>query len=42
MKVDFENYGEAVSPSNFVIIARTHAIVPYSFSGWMIVHFESV
>ena len=42
MKVGFGNYGEVVSPSDFAIVARTHARVPYSFSGWMVVHFESV
>ena len=31
-----------MSPSDFTIIARTHARVPYSFSRWMVVHFESV
>ena len=39
MEVDFENYGEIVSPS---IAARTHARVPYSSPVLMIVHFESV
>ena len=42
MKVSFENYGEVMSPSDFVTVARTHARVPYSFPGWMVVHFESV
>ena len=42
MEVGFENYGEVVSPSDFAIIAQTHARVPYSFPGWMVVHFESV
>ena len=42
MKVDFENCGETVSPSDFVIAARTHARVPYSSPVLMVVHFESV
>ena len=42
MKVGFENYGEVVSPSYSATVARTHAKVPYPFSGWMVAHFESV
>jgi len=42
MEDDFENYGEVVSPLYFAIVARIHARVPYSFSGWMVVHFKSV
>ena len=42
MKVDFENYGEVVSPSYFTIVAQTHSRVSYSFSRWMVIHFESV
>ena len=42
MEVDFENYGEIVSPSDFAIAARTHASVPYSSPVLMVVHFESV
>ena len=42
MKVDFENYGEIVSPSDFGIAARTHARVPYSSPVLMVVHYESV
>ena len=37
MKVDFGNFGETVSPSDFVIVAWTHA---YSFSGLMVFYFE--
>ena len=39
MKVDFENCGEFVSPSDF---DRTHARVPSSSPVLMVVHFESV
>ena len=42
MEVDFGNCDEIVSPSDFAIVARTHARVPYSFLGWLVVHFESV
>ena len=42
MEVDFRNYGEIMSPSNFVIVVRTHTRVPYSIPVWMVVHFESV
>ena len=42
MKVDFKKYGEVVSLSDFVIVVRTHTRVPYLFSKWMVVHFESV
>ena len=42
MEVGFRNYAEVVSPSYFVIVVRTHARVPYSFPGWIVVHFESV
>ena len=40
MKVSFKNYGEVVSPSDFAIVAWTHARVPHSFPGWVVVHFE--
>ena len=39
MEVDFRNYGEFVSPSDFDL---THARVPYSTPVLMVVHFESV
>jgi len=42
MKVDFENYGEVVSPLDFTIVARTHVKFSYSISILMVVHFESV
>ena len=42
MEVSFENYGEVMSPSNFVCAAQTRARVPYSSPILMIVHFESV
>ena len=42
MKVDFENCDEIVSPSDFAIVVRIHARFSYSFSGWMVAHFESV
>ena len=42
MEVDFENCGEIVSPSDFVITARSHARVLYSSLVLMVVHFESV
>ena len=42
MEVDFENYGKIVSPSDFVIAARTHARFLYSNSVLMVVHFELV
>ena len=42
MKISFQNYSEVVTLSDFVIIAQTHARVPYSFSGWMVVHCESI
>ena len=42
MRVGLGNYGEVMSPSDFAIVARTHKIVPYSFSEWMVVHFELV
>ena len=35
MKVGFKNCGKIVSPSDFVIVVRTHARLPYSFSGWI-------
>ena len=31
-----------VNPTCFEIEARTHARVPYSFSGQMVVHYEEV
>jgi len=37
MKVGFLNFGETVSPSDFVIVARIHA---YSFPGLMVFCFE--
>ena len=39
MKFYFEIYGEIVSPSDFVIDARTHA---YYFSRLMVFYFELV
>jgi len=42
MKVDFENYGEIVSLSDFAIVAWTHSRVPYSSPVLMVAHFESV
>ena len=42
MEVDFENCGEIISPSNFTIVARTRARVPYSSPVLMVVYFESV
>ena len=39
MEVYFRNCGEIVSLSD---VARTHARVPYSSPGLMVVHFESV
>ena len=42
MEVDFENCGEIVSPSDFVIAAWTYARVPYSSPVLMVVYFESV
>ena len=42
MEVDFENCGEIVSPSDFVIAARSHARVLYSSPVLMVIHFESV
>jgi len=42
MEVCFGNYGRVVSQSDFAIVARTYARVPYSFPGWMVVHFESM
>ena len=42
MKVDFGNYGEIASPSDFAVTARTHARVPYSSPVLIVVHFESV
>ena len=33
MEIGFENYGEIMSPSDFEIIAWTHARLLYSFSG---------
>ena len=41
MKIDFENCGEIVSPSDFGIVG-THARVPYSISVLMIIHFKSM
>ena len=38
----FKNYGEIVSSSDVAIVARTHAKVPYSSTGLMVVHFELV
>jgi len=38
MEVDFENCGEIVSPSDFVIVAQTHARVPYSIPVLIVVH----
>ena len=42
MEVDFENCGEIMSPSDFTIAARTHAMVPYLSPLLMVVHFESM
>ena len=42
MKVDFENCGEIISPSDFAIVALTHARVPYSSPVLIVIHFESV
>ena len=38
MEVDFENCGKIVSPSDFVIAARTHVRVLYSNPVLMVVH----
>ena len=35
-------FGKIVSPTCFEIEAWTHARVPYSFSGQMVVHYEEV
>jgi len=40
MKVSFGKCGEIVSPSNFEIVARTHARLPYSFLRLMVFHSE--
>ena len=37
MKVGFKNFGETVSPSDFMNVVWTHA---YSFSGMMVFYFE--
>ena len=42
MEVDFGNCGEIVSPSDFVVAARTHARVSYSSPVLKFVHFELV
>ena len=42
MEFGFENCGAIVSLSDFKFVAQTHARVPYSIPGLMIVHFESV
>ena len=42
MEVGFENCGKTMSPSDFVIVTRTHARVPYSISILMVIHFESM
>jgi len=42
MEVDFRNCDEIVSPSDFLIVAQTHARVPYSNPVLMVIHFESV
>ena len=42
MEVNFGNYGEIVTPLDFVIAARTHARVLYSSPVLMVVHFELV
>ena len=39
MEVDFENFGEIVSPSD---CARIHPRVPYSSTVLMAIHFEAV
>jgi len=36
----FEKFVKSVSPTCFEIEAQTHASIPYSFSGQMVVHFE--
>ena len=42
MEFGFKNCGAIMSLSDFKIVAQTHARVPYSISGLMVVHFESV
>ena len=42
VEVNFGNYGEIVSPSDFAIVARSHTRVPYLSPVLMVVHFESV
>ena len=42
MEVDFRNCDEIVSPSDFAIVSRTYARVPYSSPVLMVAHFESV
>ena len=42
MEICFGNCGEIVSPSDFEIVARTHARVPFSFSRQMVVYYEEV
>ena len=40
MKADFKNCGKTVSPSDFVIVARTHARFSYSFLGWIFLQLD--
>ena len=40
MEVGYENYGEIVSPSDFAIVARSHARLPYSFPGWIFLQLD--
>ena len=40
MKIGLEKFGEVVSPSDFVIVARTHARLPYSFPGYIFLQLD--
>ena len=40
MEVGFGNYGKIVSPSDFVIVARIHASLPFSFLGWIFLQLD--
>ena len=42
MEFGLGNCGEIVSLSDFEFVAQSHARVPYSIPGVMVVHFESV
>jgi len=40
--ISFGKIVKIVSPTYFEIVARTHARVPYSFPGQMVVRYEEV